>query len=174
MARIITVLFIFSFSVVNAQTWITLKNTQIQFSDFHSSSSIKWQDYSFEFFLKVDRLLAVDKNLSDDFRNILSKNPEIFEDLFKNAYNVTDKNDLRYAKNGKGVVTLDSLALNIDFKSTVIITGRDIMHGHKESIWRLSNPPGTYELGGWYIKIVFSGKGKNRKYIITDKDHMVI
>jgi hypothetical protein len=157
-----------------AQRWTKLPNSDIKFSDFQADSNIKWKDYSFEYFLKGDRMLSISKGLSEDFKTILTKNPEIFDDIFANVYNVTEKNRLHYEKKGDIYFCLDSIAANINFKTAVILSGRKIINQNRELVWEMSNPPGTHELGGWYMRIVFKDNGKKRKYLRTMKGHMIL
>lgn len=171
---IILILTILSVATTSAQKWTKLSNSDIKFSNFESDSSIKWQDYQLEYFLKGDRMLSIEKNISDDFKLLLIESPQIFDDLFNCAYNVSKKEELRWSNEPFSGQYLDTLVKNVPFKSTVVIDGRTYYHGVNESIWIISNPPAMRELGGWYLKMVFKIKGKKRKYLKSDKDHMVI
>jgi hypothetical protein len=160
--------------ITYSQKWIKLPNSDIKFSNFQADSSIRWQDFDYEYFLKGDRMLSVSKGISDEFKALLTEAPKIFEDLYKCAYNVSKKEELGWTKESFGGQLLDTLVMNVPFKSTVVISSRTYYQGVNESIWILSNPPAMNELGGWYLKMVFRIKGKKLKYLMSDKDHIVI
>ena len=135
------------------QNWVLIPKTKIKFSHLIDKDQTNWNSYSYEYFQKGDTVIAVVKYLANDFYDLFSETPKAFNDIYNAAFNKTTtlyKNSLDF----------DSTITKLNFKTAVIIGGRNIINGHNEIVWRLTELTWSFFNGPCFIHIVFSKPDK--------------
>lgn len=170
------IILLLSASAMKAQNWVRIPKTQILFSHYIQDKEDNFSDFSFEYFKKGDSLISVAKFLAKDFLNVFAQSPKAFDDLYKAAYQVTDKSDLMLKTADPSFFYLDSIIAGVAFKTTVVITDRHFVQGENEFIWMLTNGSGSPGNEPCYINMVFQKSKKKEKpaYLSTVKDHCEI
>jgi len=135
MRTLIGILSILLLNVSHAQKWSTIDNTTIQFSSLLKPNGENWNEFYYEYFKNGDKIIAVEKNLAQDFVDLFRDYPQAYDSIFIYSFRKTVKGD--------GISDLfadaDSILFKQDFKTAVILSKRDIAIGHNEVVWIIKN-----------------------------------
>jgi hypothetical protein len=177
MNKCLIVFLLFGFSFFAQENWKRIGKTQIYFSDFSSKRDNVSSGLKYEYFKKLNSIIVVERGLGKQFQRLFKNSPQLFNDIFKNAYGVFDFDSYDEGFESKEYVLnnyLDSKHIkNISFDRILFLLGKSEVRNSNEYIWIFSNGyPG--QLGGCLLKIVFKKNKKKLDYLFVQKDHCVM